>query len=634
MKKSIKLIVLLFTTFFFTKAQTPYMLKDVMVTNWSPSKRVLISNKWFFETDGNKLWVTDGTTNGTVLLKTFGGTGIYTFHELNGKLLLFADDNSNSTYELWTSDGTTAGTALVKDLIATSWNPSNRILINNQWFFETDNNDLWKTDGTTAGTILLKTFGGTGIYTFRELNNKLLFFANDNGNATYELWQSDATIAGTVLIKDILATNWNPTNSLLINNQWYFETDGNKLWNTDGTNSGTLLLKTFGGTNIYTFSKLNSKLLLLADDNNNATFELWSSDGTSAGTVSVIDLTAANWNPSNRILINNQWFFEMDGNKLWKTDGTNAGTVLLKTFGGTGLYTFHELNNKLLLFANDNGNATYELWTSDATVSGTVLVKDVLASSWNPTNRLLVNNKWFFEMDGNKLFVSDGTTAGTTVLKNFGGVGIYTFHQLNGKLLLFADDDSNSTFELWASDASVSGTVLIKDLLAANWNPTNRVLINNQWFFETDGLELWKTDGTTGGTTLLKTFSGAGLYTFHQINNQFLFFADDNANATYELWSVNVPLAVNQIADNEKQLVSFFPNPFSQTTTIQIASDKLFYKDNYVLNIFNASGKNVYRLDMSSFSETLNLNLASAIYFYHVYDDNNNMIGRGKLIAR
>lgn len=633
MKKHISLLLAALVLKLISVAQTPYLVSDVMATGWSPVNRVLINNLWFYQIDSKELWVTDGTTAGTILLKTFGGNSIYNYYELNGKLLLIADNNANASYELWTSDGTVVGTVMVKDLQASNWDPTKRIIINNQSYFETDNGKLWKTDGTTVGTVLLKIFGGNDIYSFHALNNKLLLLADDNSNSTFELWTTDGTPAGTTMVKDVVATSWNPSNSLLINNHWFFETNNHDLWVTDGSTSGTVLLKTFGGSGLYTFHELNGNLLLFADNNVNTTYELWKSDGSTGGTSLVKDIAAISWNPSNRVLTNGQLFFEADNNKLWKTDGTTGGTILLKTFGGSGIYTFHELNSKLLLFADNNGNSTFELWASDATIAGTIMVTDLLAASWDPSNRILINNQWFFETGNNKLWKTDGTTAGTTLLKTFGGGGIYTFRQLNNNVLLYADDNSNNTYELWSSDGSIAGTAMVKDIAAANWTASTSIFINNQWLFETDHTELWKTDGTAAGTIMLKNFGGSNIYTFHPLSNKVLLFADDNNNTTYELWAADIPLEINNIANENSTTIVFFPNPFSHHTNIHITAGKKYF-NNYTLTLINTAGQIVFCQKLKANTQSLNFNLPHATYFYNVYNGINKVVGDGKIVIQ
>jgi len=76
---------------------------------------------------GNELWVTDGTAEGTELIKDiYPGMSLYSddypgdgdpqfFIELNGKLFFNAKDGVHEL-ELWATDGTEAGTQLVKDI--------------------------------------------------------------------------------------------------------------------------------------------------------------------------------------------------------------------------------------------------------------------------------------------------------------------------------------------------------------------------------------------------------------------------------------------------------------------------------------------------------------------------------------
>ena len=67
-----------------------------------------------------ELWRSDGTTNGTILLKEImpglNSSEISGTTVLNNKLHFSADDEAHGR-ELWKSDGTSAGTQLVEDLL-------------------------------------------------------------------------------------------------------------------------------------------------------------------------------------------------------------------------------------------------------------------------------------------------------------------------------------------------------------------------------------------------------------------------------------------------------------------------------------------------------------------------------------
>lgn len=68
---------------------------------------------------------------------------------------------------------------------------------------------------------------------------------------------------------------------------------------------------------------------------------------------------------------------------------------------------------------------------------------------------------------------------------------------------------SNGT-ELWKTDGTTAGTVLVKDIFAGAFDssPTFLQELNGAIIFSaedaTNGTELWKTDGTTAGTVLVK----------------------------------------------------------------------------------------------------------------------------------
>jgi ELWxxDGT repeat protein len=76
--------------------------------------------------------------------------------------------------------------------------------------------------------------------------------------------------------------------------------------------------------------------------------------------------------------------------------------------------------------------------------------------------------------------------------------------------LYFQADDGASGVELWKTDGTDAGTVLVKDISpgAANSNPSGLTVFNGALYFRADdgvsGIELWKTDGTDAGTVRVK----------------------------------------------------------------------------------------------------------------------------------
>ena len=162
---------------------------------------------------------TSSLARGTQQLTNFVGTGASSFSEsmtvLGSKTLFFTDDGVHGT-EMWVTDGTTNGTKLLKDIAPgpngsrpSHWGPI--AVMGNKAYFAATSGELdfalWSTDGTTEGTQLVHQF--TVDYDdcppsdFAVLNSRL-YFAADDVDSGCELWTSDGTDAGTQLVKDVV----------------------------------------------------------------------------------------------------------------------------------------------------------------------------------------------------------------------------------------------------------------------------------------------------------------------------------------------------------------------------------------------------------------------------------------------
>src|SRR5262245_37616704 len=132
------------------------------------------------------------------------------------------------------------------------------------------------------------------------------------------------------------------------------------------------------------------------------------------------------------------------------------------------------------VFTANNGTNGFELWISDGTAAGTKLLKDInttTAGAYStPYGFYGFKGKIYFAanngIDGYELWVTDGTAAGTKLVKdiNDGSTGsvldplfapLYTFTTLNGKML-FGANGGDGKIGVWASDGTEAGTTLVK----------------------------------------------------------------------------------------------------------------------------------------------------------------------------
>lgn len=453
----------------------------------------LVGNRVFFSAHddqfGEQLWTSDGTEAGTLRVTEIDrgldfrgepmGAAILSIHDFCGVAFVVLNDGIHSG-ELWRSDGTEAGTRIVKDI-----NPGQL------------SNDLYD-----EGVVL----GGQFI------------FPADNGTGG-ELWRTDGTQAGTVLVRDINpgSASSTPTGSFVFDNKLYFgardDIHGRELWVSDGSEAGTKMLKdirpgTGDGLTSIEFAVFKGELYFQGNDGNNGR-ELWKTDGTAAGTVLVKNFGSGSSDPGGFTVFGDSLYLTADGpqgDELYKSDGTSAGTVLVKDINpgsrGSFVGTFAPVivGGQMFFMAND-GIHGYELWKSDGTEAGTTLVKDIEPGEDN----------------------------------SFPGVGIEI-----GGVLIFLAGQTGTGLELWKTDGTPEGTTILKDIYPGNQDSlrslygfnSNSVFGGELYFDAHDGVhgrELWKTDGTEAGTVLVVDLvpgpEGSTPIGFAQIGEKLLFSA-------------------------------------------------------------------------------------------------------------
>ncbi len=306
--------------------------------------------------------------------------------------------------------------------------PHNLLRINEILFFIANNgingHSWWKYDGKDAEMVPA---GGDFPFVLDSIvktdtvaiGDTTFFIVYDSENGV-ALWKSDGTSAGTAKVKDIFPSefnfNWN-ADIIDVNGTIIFivyaETEGIELWKSDGTEAGTVKIKDINdsGSSFYTsyYSKeiltsVNGTLFFTADDGVSGV-ELWKSDGTEGGTMRVKDLNSGT----------------QDAFYCLPYPYTSAPDCFAK---------LTSTNDSVFFWAND-GTHGYELWKSDGTESGTIMVKDIYPDSGSS----------FYSVSG---FFTD--------LINFNDT------------LFFSANDGINGFELWKSDGTESGTIMVKDI--------------------------------------------------------------------------------------------------------------------------------------------------------------------------
>ncbi len=428
--------------------------------------------------------------------------------------------------------------------------PGNLVDVNGTLFFSAFDaehlRELWKSDGTVEGTVLVADIStdpsnpfGSSPFELTNVNGTLFFVANDDLHG-FELWKSDGTAEGTVLVKDI--------------------TPG-----PDGNISAISELTAVGST--LFFSAIDDKGV-----------ELWKSDGTEEGTMRVSDIAPddASSVPQSLTNVNGTLFFvandQVHGLELWRVDPVTGAVLMLRDIASdmfdSGPADLTAVDGTLFFSATDEEHSR-ELWKSDGTVEGTVFVKDInpnvfsgttVALSSDPRFLVNFNGTLFFSADdgelGHQLWMSDGTEEGTVLVKEV-SVGFISFGPefltVVNDTLFFVGEDAEAGYELFISDGTTEGTQLLKDIrpLSLEGNDSfaeNLTNVDGRLYFTADdgttGPALWTSDGTTAGTMLVSDIEpdefGLGPTQLTSANGLLFFTADDGTNGN-ELWVLTPP---------------------------------------------------------------------------------------------
>ena len=375
---------------------------------------------------------------------------------------------------------------------------------------------------------------------FNEMNGKLYFTAKtwDYG---YELWVTDGTTEGTYMVKDIYFDylDSEPYGMTVFRDKLYFiatsEDEGRELWVSDDTSEGTELFMDFnqnGPSNLFDLNVVGDQLFFLANDGEHGQ-ELWVTNGTVDGTYMVKDINTLVDNygrpGTSNILqmaeLNEKVYFSArdntHGRELWTSDGTLDGTYMVADINPNGdslgnpdpnSIWFTPLNGKLIFPANDNQYGE-EWWSTDGTEIGTKRFTDV-GRYWHsdfiqcvsPTCTTVMNNELYFSgafedsqgYYGQELWKTDGTAQGTLMVKDINVGGSDSLPRdlvvLDEKLIFSANDGSSRS--LWISNGTAEGT---SELCPLSW-PSDLLMFDGNVIFHSDD-NLWITDGTTEGTT-------------------------------------------------------------------------------------------------------------------------------------
>ncbi len=413
-------------------------------------------------TSNGKLWVTDGTPEGTAAISTpplefFRSLETFRFTALGDGRVVFAANGGGSGFEPWVTDGTTEGTYVLKDIISG---------------------------------------GGSSLpYAFASLpDGRVIFSAistvvNPNGENEQDIWVTDGTASGTVLLSDAFVGARNFTvldNQTVLFSAWTTYSSQSSIYKLDlSTNAievvaGSSLV---GSLDPHSFIRIADGKIVFFDDGLGGA---WITDGTTAGTaqmpipVAFDDPGSEAGSPVIAPLGDGRLVFRSGfDNALWVTDGTTPGTFRLQPQGQGASYYMVPFGDGRVAFTTSDG----DLAVTDGTVNGTFRIDmGPGPSTLGPyvplsDGRIVFPATAYANTVGQELYISDGTVDGTYLVKDVwpgyaGGLtpNGYPFNWTeagqtgDGRALFPASAGTAGTYGTWITDGTADGTFLLSSV--------------------------------------------------------------------------------------------------------------------------------------------------------------------------
>ncbi|HVX25883.1 MAG TPA: ELWxxDGT repeat protein [Parafilimonas sp.] len=554
---------------------------------------------------GIELWRSDGTSNGTYLVKDIN-PGLPSGNPLNitavkGKVYF------TTSGAAWVSDGTNAGT----QIIANVYDAGGFFARGNKVDFIADGDfsffgAVWETDGTAANTKRIIDIGDEGdggeqISQPTTVNGTLFFTFFNYTSFYWELWKSDGTDAGT----HQLATNTifpldPPLQLTNYNGKLYFSADvgtGRKLWSSDGTDAGTMQVQndhgllidlsyaaTFFGYNINPFPVLNN-VLYLSGSTLSGRPGLYKYDPSNNEGVTLVKYIAPNGDTASIVssethVVHNKLYFKVTNNtgglhdELWSSQGTSASTQIVdKAMPGESISKLYD-GHGTLYFVKSSKIFGSELWKVVDAPFGSfpIIESDVFPGqpSSNPNYLTSFKGKLLFgatdAKKGTELFLTNDLGVGATLVKDINTVatsssyagfnfynylGFYSMAALGDNILFNAYENIHG-FELYRSDGTTSGTQLLNDIVSGESSDTIHEMVskNNTVYFiaQNNGYySIYKSNGTKASLKKL-TPDFISIQNLSVADNGLVFYTVYNTNTfTYQLWRTDGTSAGNYL---------------------------------------------------------------------------------------
>jgi ELWxxDGT repeat protein len=397
---------------------------------------------------------------------------------VGGRTFFTARNDFSTGFVLWVTDTTPAGTFALTDPHQLSILYPYVVRLGSDALFRDASGTLWLSNGTVAGTRMIDaSIRPLGIDPPMVGGDSIAWFRARTSAEGTELWVTDGLPLGTHMLADLFPgpVSSNPVAIGAIGDALFFYAFtplGRAVFVSDGTIAGTVKLASVTPDAVGILPTVNSKLLFLAGPSDAS--DLWSTDGTAAGTKMIHHFATPFVFGFARVAqeVYFQVADEVDALQLWRTDGTAAGTTMVANLPAAqrsdGVGRTYALGNLVVFEARVNGS--WGLWSYDPASGAVHLIKDGFVKIDIASADAQSQSLFFITEDViTALWRTDGTTAGTTLVRTFGPPVLLFLDtrwsmMAAGTGVVFGIDDGVSGVEPWFSDGTERGTYRLANI--------------------------------------------------------------------------------------------------------------------------------------------------------------------------
>jgi len=360
---------------------------------------------------------------------------------LRGQLFFLAAVGGTN-YSLWSTDGTATGTGQASPLRFAFQAAQPLAFVRDRVAYAAETR-VAITSGSSVSEVTLHTSTAGSVATRVKVAGQLLYFLDSTG----QLYRSDGTAGNATRVPGVLLSS-QLSDFEVLDQYIVLQSGSDNFWSLDGVNTQQLLVVGPGRL----LGKYGNLAIIRASSG------LYATDGSAAGTIMLTNQSFESW--SNLHAVGPHLTYAVDNQRMvWQTDGTAASTMTVAALPSDLVVRQMIATEQQLYLVAETVDHGRELWRLDRLSGQFRIVVDLAPGIFSgvvTAEALGIGDLLFVTggttSTGMELYTSDGTAAGTVLVADIAAGPRSSnprFVGIADRTLFFAADDGVHGNELW-----------------------------------------------------------------------------------------------------------------------------------------------------------------------------------------